>query len=85
VFTDPLCSNRRPIVALVGFRGKVFTKSLPSNGYTHHNTDIWDTVDRLVFLNIIFSKLDPFPLSDGKERVSLVSCFNYLKLVLITG
>jgi hypothetical protein len=38
VFTDPLPSNRHPIVARVGSRGKVFTDSLPSSGFIRHNT-----------------------------------------------
>jgi hypothetical protein len=37
VLTDPLPSNRSPIVARVGFRENVFTESLPSNGSTRHN------------------------------------------------
>jgi hypothetical protein len=37
VFTGPLSSNRRLIVALVCWRVNVFTKSLRSNGYTRHN------------------------------------------------
>jgi hypothetical protein len=37
VFSDPLPSNRRPIVARVGSRGNVFTESLPSNGFIRHN------------------------------------------------
>jgi hypothetical protein len=37
VFTDPLPSNRRPIVPCVGSRGNVFTESLPSNGSIRHN------------------------------------------------
>jgi hypothetical protein len=37
VFTDPLPSNKRPIVARFGSRGNMFTESLPSNGYTCHN------------------------------------------------
>jgi hypothetical protein len=37
VFTDPLHSNRRPILARFGSPGNVFTVSLPSNGYTCHN------------------------------------------------
>jgi hypothetical protein len=38
VFTDPLPSNRRPIVARVGSRRNVFTESLPSNGSIRHNS-----------------------------------------------
>jgi hypothetical protein len=37
VFTDPLPSNRRPIVARVGSRGNVFTESLHINGSVSHN------------------------------------------------
>jgi hypothetical protein len=37
VFTDPLPSNRRPIVMLIGSRGNVFTESLPSSGYTRRS------------------------------------------------
>jgi hypothetical protein len=37
VFTDPLSSNRRPLVARVGSHGNVFTESLPSNGSLYHN------------------------------------------------
>jgi hypothetical protein len=37
VFTDPLPSNRRPIFALVGSCGNVFTESLPSSGSIRHN------------------------------------------------
>jgi hypothetical protein len=37
VFTDPLPSNRRPIVGRVGSRGNVFTESLSSNGSIRHN------------------------------------------------
>jgi hypothetical protein len=37
VFTDPLPSNRHPIVARVGSRRNVLTESLPSNGSIHHN------------------------------------------------
>jgi hypothetical protein len=37
VFTDPLPNNRRPIVAGAGFRGNVFSESLPSNGSIRHN------------------------------------------------
>jgi hypothetical protein len=37
VFTDPLPSSERPIVARVRLAGTVFTKSLPSNGSTRHN------------------------------------------------
>jgi hypothetical protein len=36
VFTAPLPSNRRPIVARVGSCGNVLTESWPSNGYTRH-------------------------------------------------
>jgi hypothetical protein len=37
VFTEPLPTNRRPIVASVCLRGNVFTESLPNNGYTRHS------------------------------------------------
>jgi hypothetical protein len=37
VFTDPLPSNRRPIVARVGSRGTVFTESLSSDGSILHS------------------------------------------------
>jgi hypothetical protein len=37
VFTGPLASNKSPIVVCVGSRGDVFTESLPSNRYIHHN------------------------------------------------
>jgi hypothetical protein len=37
VFTDPLPSNRRPIVARIGLHGNVFTESLPNNGSKRHN------------------------------------------------
>jgi hypothetical protein len=52
VFTDPLPSNRHPIVARVGSRGKVFAEPLPSNGSTGHNTlnryrETWNTYIRL--------------------------------------
>jgi hypothetical protein len=36
VFTDPLPSNRRLIVTLVGSRGNMFTESLPSNWSLRH-------------------------------------------------
>jgi hypothetical protein len=37
VFTDPLPSNRRPIVARVCLSGTVFTELLPSNGHTRRS------------------------------------------------
>jgi hypothetical protein len=37
LFTDPLPSNGRPIVARVRSRGNVFTESLPSNGSIRHS------------------------------------------------
>jgi hypothetical protein len=37
VSTDPLHSNRRPILARVGTPGNAFNESLPSNGYARHN------------------------------------------------
>jgi hypothetical protein len=37
MFTDPLPSNGRPIVARVCSRGNVITESLSSNGYTRNN------------------------------------------------
>jgi hypothetical protein len=37
VFTAPLPSNRRPVVARVGSRGNMFTESLPSNGSIRNN------------------------------------------------
>jgi hypothetical protein len=37
VFTAPLPSDRRPIVARVDMRENLFTESFPSNGYTCHN------------------------------------------------
>jgi hypothetical protein len=37
VFTGPLHSNGRPILARVSLRGNVFTESLPSNGYALHS------------------------------------------------
>jgi hypothetical protein len=37
VFTVPLPSTGRPIVARVGFRGNLFTETLPSNVCTRHN------------------------------------------------
>jgi hypothetical protein len=43
LLTDPLLSNGRSTIARVGFRGNMFTKSLPSNGsvvfivnFSHH-------------------------------------------------
>jgi hypothetical protein len=42
VFIDPLHSNKHPIIARVGSRLNVFSKSLPSNGSIPHNivTDV---------------------------------------------
>jgi hypothetical protein len=37
VFTDPLPSNRRPIVKRLGSRGNVFTDSFSSNGSVRKN------------------------------------------------
>jgi hypothetical protein len=37
VFTGPLPSSRRPIVARVGFSGNVFTESLPRSESIHQN------------------------------------------------
>jgi hypothetical protein len=37
LFTDPLPSNERPIVAHVGSHGSVFTESLPTDGSMRHN------------------------------------------------
>jgi hypothetical protein len=37
VYTDPLSSNRPPIIAGVGFRGNVFTEPFPSNGSMRRN------------------------------------------------
>jgi hypothetical protein len=37
VFTDSLPSNGRHILAHTGSRRNMFTKSLPSDGYTRHN------------------------------------------------
>jgi hypothetical protein len=37
LFTDPLPSKGRPILAHARFRWKVFTESLPSNGSMRHN------------------------------------------------
>jgi hypothetical protein len=37
VFSEPLPSNRRLIVAHFGSRGNVFTESLPSNGSVRYN------------------------------------------------
>jgi hypothetical protein len=37
LFSEPLPSNGRPIVARVRLRGNMFTESLPSNGSIRHN------------------------------------------------
>jgi hypothetical protein len=51
VFTDPLPSVRRPVVARVGSRGNVFTESLPSNGCIRHNTKV---PVRIMFGNVFY-------------------------------
>jgi hypothetical protein len=57
VFTNPLPSNRYPIVARVDSSKNVFTESLPSNGYTRHNmilngyfSIIWNSVKFIQYL-----------------------------------
>jgi hypothetical protein len=52
MFTDPLPTNGRSIVARVCFRGNVFTESLPSDEYTCHN--IIYTLNRLRQLDLSF-------------------------------
>jgi hypothetical protein len=44
VFTDPLPSNKRPIVARVGSRGDVFTESLPRMAYTSIICNKWKLI-----------------------------------------
>jgi hypothetical protein len=38
LFTYPLASNGRPIVARLRFRGNMFAESLPSNGSVYQKT-----------------------------------------------
>jgi hypothetical protein len=59
VFIVPLPTSKRPIVARVGSRGNVFTKSLPSNGFIRYSIYIyivtcWGTWP---FLNIKYDVL----------------------------
>jgi hypothetical protein len=53
VFTDPLPSNIRPIIARVGSIGNVFTESLPSNGYIRHNINMYLTEIQWDIMNLV--------------------------------
>jgi hypothetical protein len=61
LFTNPLPSNSRPIVARVGFRGNVLTESLPSNGFIRHIIifrTLYNLLVLYVFLEIHNSRYD---------------------------
>lgn len=53
MFTDPLISSGRPVVACVRFRGNMFTDSLPGNGSVRHNICIVFIVNERICNNSI--------------------------------
>jgi hypothetical protein len=71
VFTDPLPSNISPSVAHVGFRGNVFTESLPSNGSIRHNINSSaEFIIGLLETSLRSDKLTPLPLTSYVMKLS---------------